>query len=148
MTTTIDNFTGQYDFLSNFYARPFEWEGETWRTSEHAFNAAKTLLPGERIWVRDAKTPGEAKRRGRVVTLRNDWDKHWRYVLMYDIVRTKFSDPVMQDMLASTHDSILVEGNTWHDGLWGVCRCATCPPGRNCLGILLMQIRFDIVRGI
>jgi ribA/ribD-fused uncharacterized protein len=148
MTQTIDNFAGHYAFLSNFYMRPLVWEGRTWKSSEHAFNGAKTLLEGERQWVADAKTAGEAKRRGRVVTLRDDWDKHWRYVLMYDIVRTKFrDDAVMGDRLISTHDAILVEGNKWHDGIWGVCRCGKCPAGRNSLGIILMQIRFDLIRG-
>lgn len=143
---TIDSFTGVHSFLSNFYVHPLMWEGTEWKSSEHAFNASKTLRKGEREWVREAETPIEAKRRGRTVNLRPDWDKHWRYVMMYDIIRCKFEDDILADRLVDTHDDILVEGNTWHDGLWGVCRCANCPKGRNCLGIILMQRRYDIVR--
>ena len=148
MTMTIDSFTGHNEFLSNFHKAPVDWDGQTWKSAEHAFNAAKTKLPGEQVWVANANTPGEAKRRGRVVTLREDWDKHWRYVYMYDIVRAKFRNPVLEDKLIGTYDSILVEGNIWHDGVWGVCRCGKCPPGKNCLGIILMQIRYDLIRGI
>lgn len=146
MSERIESFTGRYAFLSNFYMHPVQWEGREWKSAEHAFNAAKTALEGEKTWVGNAKDALEAKRRGRAVTLRDNWDHHWRYVMMYDIVRAKFEDVVLSDRLRNTHDAILVEGNTWHDAIWGVCRCNACPKGRNCLGIFLMQIRYDIVR--
>lgn len=142
MTQIIDNFTGKYAFLSNFYESPFEWEERQWATAEHAFNAAKALNEKEFIHVWQAPTAREAKRRGRQVTLRPDWDKRWRYVEMFSILQAKFSDTLLTAQLAGTGDAILVEGNTWHDNVWGVCRCAKCSrTGRNMLGIFLMLVR-------
>lgn len=74
-TKKIDSFTGEYRFLSNFYPAEIELDGEVYQTLEAAFQARKTLDPGERAKIRTAKTPGEAKRLGRRVTLVPDWEK-------------------------------------------------------------------------
>lgn len=39
----IFTFAGPYRFLSNFYPAPFVWDDILWPTSEHAYQAAKTL---------------------------------------------------------------------------------------------------------
>ena len=64
----ISAFRGAYRYLSNFYVE------EDGQTVEHRFQAAKALDPAERQWVLEAPTPGEAKRRGRKVNLRPDWE--------------------------------------------------------------------------
>lgn len=43
-------------------------------SAEHAYQAAKTLDPAQQAHVMIAATPGESKRRGQRVTLRDDWD--------------------------------------------------------------------------
>ena len=60
----IHGFNNPYDFLSNFYACETEYEGQWYPTSEHAFQAAKTLDKDLRIFIKMAPTPGEAKKRG------------------------------------------------------------------------------------
>ena len=70
----INRFDGPYAFLSNFFFSPIEYEGITYPTVEHAFQAAKTLNPIERQAIADLPTPGAAKRAGRQVTLRKDWE--------------------------------------------------------------------------
>jgi predicted NAD-dependent protein-ADP-ribosyltransferase YbiA (DUF1768 family) len=49
-------------------------------------------------------------------------------------------------MLLATGDEELIEGNTWHDNTWGNCVCQKCQdiPGRNMLGMLLMELRTEI----
>lgn len=42
--------------------------------------------------------------------------------------------------LEATGDSLLVEGNWWHDTFWGVCNGF----GENNLGKLLMKIREEL----
>jgi len=63
----ITSFNGKYEFLSNFYYSPVTYEGITYPTVEHAFQAAKTFDVTERRRISEMKTPGMAKRAGRRV---------------------------------------------------------------------------------
>lgn len=139
----IRHFDKEFAFLSNFYPSTLELEGEFYPTVEHAFQAAKTDSPDERATVRTADTPGKAKHRGRRVTLRPDWEEV-KNDIMLELLRCKFSDPGLQEMLLSTGEAELIEGNWWHDRYWGQCECARCGgQGRNELGRLLMQVRAE-----
>lgn len=61
----IGPFAGEHRFLSNFAEVPVEYEGDTYPTVEHAFQAAKTYDPEERARVRAASSPVTAKRLGK-----------------------------------------------------------------------------------
>lgn len=132
----ITKFTGQYKFLSNFFACEVEYEGIAYPSSEHAFQAAKTLDRNERIKIARASSPGMAKTLGRHVSLRRDWEET-KDSIMGEILHIKFSNPELKDKLLRTGDSRLVEGNTWGDVYWGVCG----NKGKNKLGKLLMKVR-------
>lgn len=146
--TLIDDFRGQWMFLSNFHRAPLAWDGDTYPTSEHAFNAGKTLDRDRRRWVAAAPTPMEAKRRGRSVQLRDGWDDRVRYEVMADVLHAKFTcHPGRVEALLSTGDALLVEGNRWHDNEWGDCRCgrpACAAEGGNMLGRMLMRLRDEL----
>jgi len=71
----IDSFQDEYRFLSNFWPSPVDYMGDYYPTVEHAFQAMKTMKAEERTEILKAKTPGEAKRLGRKVTLREDWEE-------------------------------------------------------------------------
>jgi len=43
MPQVIPRFVDQYDFLSNFYPAKVVLDGETYFSTEHAYQAAKTL---------------------------------------------------------------------------------------------------------
>jgi ribA/ribD-fused uncharacterized protein len=92
-----------------------------------------------------APTPGKAKRLGRAITLRTDWETV-KYDIMLMGLRLKFCDKELREKLRKTGDEMLVEGNYWHDNIWGDCSCDACKnrPGRNELGKLLMQVRNEI----
>lgn len=139
----VDRFTGRYLFLSNFYVAPIVIKGIVYASGEHAFNAAKTVDQSERQWVRSAPSPAEAKRRGRKVTLRAGWDETVRFRAMRSVLHAKFDDPEMRERLLATGRAYLVEGNVWHDQVWGDCRCAQhrSIPGENHLGRMLMEQR-------
>lgn len=94
----IDDFSGPHGFLSNFHPAPVVYEGQTYPTAEHAYQAAKTLDLERRSWIAEAPTPGEAKGRGRLVDLRRDWDRI-KDDVMLDIVRAKFSDAALRQKL-------------------------------------------------
>ena len=70
----IDCFDGHWAFLSNFYWNEIEFEGITYATNEHFFQAMKTLDIDERRAIANCLTPGRAKRMGRRVALRPDWE--------------------------------------------------------------------------
>ena len=141
----IVEFDGEYAFLSNFYDSPIFYEGITYPTNEHFFQAMKTLDPAERQKIASAKTPGLAKRLGRNVQLRPDWEK-----VKVDVMRTglmlKFTDAKLAEKLIATGDEERVEGNWWHDNTWGNCHCTECSRkgGRNLLGMLLMELRKEL----
>lgn len=137
----IDSFSGEYRFLSNFWPVP-SFVG---LTVEHYFAAAKTEDPEERAKVLGAKSPGLAKRLGRSVTLRPDWDDV-KIETMYRLVHMKFThNDVLAEKLLATGDEELIEGNTWGDTFWGVD--LETGEGENHLGKMLMEIRRDLRRG-
>lgn len=60
-------------------------------------------------------------------------------VVMLNLLRIKFSDPMLRQQLVDTGDAELVEGNAWNDTFWGVS--LKTGMGKNWLGRLLMQVR-------
>jgi len=137
---TIASFSGEYQFLSNFWDATVSLEGESYRSTESAFQAAKTLNPDERKEIRMELTPGRAKRLGRRVQLRPDWDRI-KDDVMLELVRQKFTrHPDLAARLLATGHATLIEGNTWRDTYWGVCDGA----GQNKLGQILMKVRGEL----
>jgi N-glycosidase YbiA len=139
----IDRFDGEYAFLSNFWSSPITLDGITYPTVEHAFQAAKAINPPERQRIAALPTPGAAKRAGRKVAIRPDWERV-KVGIMEDLVRRKFADPELAGKLLATGEEDLVEGNTWNDRFWGVCRGS----GRNELGKILMRVRAELRGGV
>ena len=139
----IDSFTiaSGYAFLSNFYPSTIWVEGKSYPSVEHAYQAHKTLNEESREIIRNAKDPSIAKRLGRGVEMRPDWDTV-KEGLMRDFIRKKFESPFLADQLLKTGDCELVFGNTWNDRVWGVCRGT----GSNLLGKILMEVREDLRR--
>lgn len=144
----IHSFYGRWAFLSNFYPSPLAWEGITYPTAEHAYNAGKTTNRAARYVIAEAPTPALAKRKGRALELRPNWDLQVRYEVMREILWAKFTaHPGRIDALLSTGDALLVEGNRWHDQVWGDCYCGRpqcLEPGHNHLGWMLMELRAQL----
>jgi ribA/ribD-fused uncharacterized protein len=137
-------FRGSYIFLSNFYRAHVEYEGLTFWSVEAAFQAAKTLDPKERERF-TGLSPAEAKREGRRVRLRPDWEKV-KIEVMKDLIRQKFKDEKLRKLLIETGSRPIVEENYWHDNFWGSCICPRCQgvPGKNVLGRILEEVRDEI----
>lgn len=135
----IDSFTNEFGFLSNFYEAPIYVDGKSYRSVEHAYQAHKTLDQDSQKLIREAKTPGIAKKLGKSVKLRPDWESV-KIDLMRTFVRKKFENPFLRPLLLATDNAELIEGNTWNDREWGVCR----GEGKNLLGKILEEIREEI----
>lgn len=136
----IKTFRNEYDFLSNMYPCNILWQGMVYPSLENAYQAMKCLNEKERIYFVNVK-PGEAKKLGKSVLMRPDFDDI-KYNLMRDLLDVKFQGPLLQRLLETSPESI-VEGNWWHDNYWGVCQCSKCKNKiqMNKLGELLQRKR-------
>lgn len=141
----IANFKDpKYAFLSNMYPCLIHRQGLLFQCSEAAYMAAKCAHPEDRERFVDIDGY-KAKRLGRRVQLREDWNDV-KLGVMGDILRLKFpadiSDPnsPLTDLLLGTGNEELQEGNTWGDRFWGVCDGV----GENHLGKLLMRRRSEL----
>ena len=140
----IDCFDGKYAFLSNFHNCPVTYNGLTYKNNEAAFQAQKTLNENIRKEF-TGLPPNLAKRKGRRVTLRSDWEQV-KDDIMYEICLEKFLSKKnyrLLELLLNTGHEEIVEGNYWHDNYWGNCTCDRCKnvDGMNVLGKILMEIR-------
>lgn len=133
----ISEFRGPHWFLSNFYHPcDIDYEGIAYSSSEAAYQAAKSDDNQVRLWIAAQAHPKLAKMLGRNLVLPSSWNER-RLIVMEEILIIKFSDQKLRERLRATGKQPLVEGNTWGDRFWGVCR----GEGRNHLGQLLMKIR-------
>ena len=140
--TVIDSFRGDYEFLSNFYPCLISHDGLEYKNLEAAFQAAKCTSLNDRIKFTNLDA-GEAKKIGRNVILRRDWETV-KYFVMTELLVIKFAfNPRLMRSLRATGSAMLIEGNSWHDNYWGNCTCPKCEavPGYNHLGKLLMVLR-------
>lgn len=137
----IDSFTiaSGYAFLSNFYPSTIWVNGKSYATVEHAYQSHKTLDENTHDVIRNANNPSIAKKLGRSVVIRQDWESE-KIPLMRSFIKAKFESPFLSHLLLGTNDSILVNGNSWNDRVWGVCKGS----GENMLGKILMEIREDL----
>jgi len=140
----IDSFQGQYRWLSNFWPAVISYEGLIYPTVEHAYQASKTLDKLERKEISLLDSPVRAKRAGRKVKMRSDWNIV-KLDIMKELLTKKFSHPQLRKLLLDTGIEMLVEGNKWHDLYWGKCSCSRhSTKGENNLGKLLMEVRLEL----
>ena len=146
----IESFSGRYNFLSNFYPAKIEHQGITYPTLEHYYVSMKVKndqqIDGKFITYIDCReliakmpNPARVKQFGKIVKVRRDWDDVKLDVMLWG-VREKFKHTDLKDLLLSTGDEELVEGNTWNDTYWGICR----GEGQHNLGKILMKVRMEL----
>lgn len=130
----INEFRGNYGFLSNFYIEPdgSHVEGE--------YQMAKCITLSERTRF-GGLTPAQCKTLGKKVLLRPNWNDV-KIDIMRDLVRQKFADhPMLAKKLLATGESP-IEHSNWHgDTIWGT----HFGKGRNELGIILMEVRNELI---
>lgn len=129
-------------------------DGEIWSTVEHYYQAQKSLDPAYKDAIRNAKSPGAAKRLGRLPTgpsagSRKSWfEKNsqspradWETVKL-DVMRradlAKFTQHTeLRALLLSTQEAELVEDSTT-EPFWGI---GPDGHGMNWAGRILMGVR-------
>jgi ribA/ribD-fused uncharacterized protein len=154
----INRFDGRWNFLSNFHPVEIEYQGIKYPSVEHYYVAQKCkndqMINGVYYTTADFKemiarmpNPGSVKKIGQKMKIRTDWESKKLEIMNWG-VREKFKNDYLADLLLSTEDLELIEGNYWHDNFWGSCYCEKCEnKGKNNLGKILMKVR-DELRGI
>lgn len=127
------------DFLSNFYPSTIKYQGFFYQTVEHAYQASKTVDEKSREIIRKSKNPMDAKKLGRALVLRDDWDDV-KISIMKELIEEKFQNPFLMYMLIDTCDYQLINENRWNDRFWGM----TNGIGENWLGKILEEVRQKI----
>lgn len=148
----IDSFGYDYEFLSNFHEHPVHIpplsplmdrlfpDGLKVPDNEHGFHLAKCVSEDGARRVLRASSPYAAKKAGRLVTCRPDWEQV-KDGVMLALQRAKFAPGTqLAGRLLATGTATLIEGNTWGDDYWGCVNGR----GKNRLGCLLMQVRDEL----
>lgn len=140
MSQVISSFRGPYFFLSSFFLVYVQLDGIVYSSVEHGYQASKNFNIIYRQSIQSCSSPGVAKALGRKVDLRSDWTTHVKISIMRNLLEQKFDpilNPDLYSLLKSTGNAEIVEGNTWGDTFWGICK----GEGKNWLGRLIMEIR-------
>lgn len=135
-----------YGRFSNLYKRPIEFEGQTYATSEHAYQAGKARKPEVRDWILAAPSPALVAMAAHGLywwDIRSDWSKI-KFDRMRDVLRAKFGQHEdLRQLLLSTGEARLVESATVDNAVnrtWGEVNGV----GKNMLGNLLMEVRSEL----
>lgn len=138
--TKIDRFTGEFRWLSNFWRCDIEYEGLVYPSTEHAFQAAKSLdVEVRKLFTNKDMICRHAREKGNQIELRPDWEDV-KLQVMRDVNLYKFTHyPELKEWLLGT-TLPLEEGNNHGDMFWGTVDFV----GENHLGKILMQIRDEL----
>lgn len=132
-------FKENYAFLSNMYPCNVTLNvNGTARKFCCAESAYQAMKEPERVDKFTRMNGYDAKRAGKTLTLRDDWNDV-RLDVMREIVRAKFTQNPWLLAKLRTVTVPITENNTWNDTFWGVCRGV----GENHLGKILMEVRDD-----
>lgn len=138
-------YAGEFGyFMSNFSAFEVNYDGQNWKTSEHAYHAAKFLKDStiykEIMTATSAHNALNLSRRN-YEHKRLDWNKTEKIRIMTAIVRAKYDQhEYIQRKLQETGNAELIE-NSPADSFWGR---GPDWKGRNELGKIWMKLRQEM----
>mgnify|MGYP002851785871 CR=1 FL=1 len=132
-----------FGVFSNFTESQLTYEGVSYTNPEAMFQSMKLLNKEQRKQF-SSLSPATAKKMGRSVSLRDDWEEV-KYDCMLQTVLARCEQEVnFSETLKHTGDSFIFEDTTgWHDNEWGCCSCDKCSgkKSKNMLGLALMDAR-------
>ena len=138
----IKEFQGDNRWLSNFAKVDVEYDGMTYPSVEHAWVASKSSNEDFRKKCSDSSIhPAEVKKMGDKVKVRSEWHDV-KVNIMKELLVSKFNKEPFKTKLIETKNTYIQEGNWWGDTFWGYCLKTS--NGRNLLGELIMEVRYEI----
>lgn len=136
----IPAFRGEFAFLSNFFPAVVTYQGLTYPTTEHAFQAAKTDNAEWKARIQAAPTPTAAKQLGKQCPARPNWDSGECLKVMEELTTLKFARGSWLAAKLLQIEGPIVERNWWGDTFWGM----SGRRGLNWLGHLLEKRRAQL----
>jgi ribA/ribD-fused uncharacterized protein len=137
-----------YGVFSNLYKREIEFEGTTFATAEHAYQAGKARKPAVRDWLMSAPSPSLLAMAAHglyVWDITPEWSKI-KFDRMKRILVAKYTQHEdLKSLLLATGTARLVESATVDNAvnrLWGEVNGV----GQNKLGQLLMEVRSELLQ--
>ena len=138
----IEEFKGDFRWLSNFTLVDIEYNGIIYPSVEHAYVSAKSNDLNFKLKCSDRNvTSGQVKRLGRKIEIIPEWD-NIKLDVMRNLLEIKFNIEPFKTLLKNTGNVYIQEGNNWNDVFWGVC--LKTGKGKNHLGHILMDIRRNL----
>ena len=135
-------------WFSNFKAFevPMSYQGMTFNTPEHFYMAMKTTEIVLRRKISNLPTPAQAKKFGRTLQLRPDWNEY-RLDIMEYALRYKFGPGTKWLERLRRENGPFIELNYWHDNFWGHCICNKCKAKihHNHLGKLIDKLQAEFI---
>jgi len=132
-----------YGVFSNLYQREVLFEGRTYPTSEHAYQAGKARKDSVREWILSAPSPALVAMAAHGL-YRWDVTPNWAQIKvdrMRAVLYAKFTQhDDLRELLLSTGNRRLVEAPSVNNAVnryWGEVN----GKGQNMLGVLLMELR-------
>ncbi len=141
----INEFKGDYRWLSNFEAVTIKLGEHIYPSVEHAYMSAKCDSSEWKLFCMDARnTAGDVKKKSREVKLVDNWDRY-KFLVMQSCLEQKYEQEPFRSKLIKTGTQNIVEGNYFGDIIWGVDLKYTPNIGENHLGRMIMKIREDLI---
>lgn len=137
MTIWFNSHSNGWSWLSNFALCSVLYDARMYPSVEHAYQAAKTVDQDMRDQVWRCATPQAAKRMGKQLELRPDWEDVKLHIMRMLLERKFLNDRDMRGRLLATGSEQLLHLAPW-DMFWGVNYMGT---GRNELGRMIMDTR-------
>jgi len=146
---TLDNerqvffYEQDHYYLSNFSAFNLDWHGETFSTSEHAYQFTKfSGEPEVQDLIRKARSAHDAFKLAEQhrALRRTDWDDIKVRVMRGIVSQKAAQHEYVRRKLLQTGDRELIE-NSWRDPYWG---WGENRDGLNMLGKVWMEVRAEI----
>lgn len=134
------NIDENMQWLSNMQRCDINYLGETFRTVEHAYQAAKA--PDNEAYVEaiiDTNSPYKAKMLSRQIVPVDGWYDGLKLSVMDELVEQKFMREDLAILLAATGDAEIIEANSHGDHFYGVDMISG--DGANHLGVIIMRKR-------
>ncbi len=135
-----------YGVFSNLYRRTVIFEGVSYATSEHAYQAGKARKDNVREWILSAPSPSLVAMAAHglyVWDVTPNWSKI-KFDRMRAVLLAKFSQhDDLRKILLDTGNARLVESATVKNSVnleWGEVN----GKGKNMLGVLLMEVRTSL----
>lgn len=151
-------FSGEMAWASNFYDAPivfddtkhnlrdifkqFKFDTLEYPSSEYLYQSLKTTNETDKEFVRTSTTNAMAKKNGRKIMSRMDWDYVKVDAMRLCLYLKFYQHPDLMVKLLETGNKPLIEYNDWNDTFWGIC--SRTNEGENWLGRLLMDLRNHI----